>query len=164
MEKKQRVSLESTDKLYNSTRKYHYHILKNGEEIRYFNKFSQNKINKLLKELGEMIDKDQKQMVKLFTSEEFLFQFSYFLIIKYFTDLGKEFPEGYENNILLFNKMIELELFTEIINILPAEEVSRVLEEIIERAKLGARVMKEQEKALEIVELKKEKENITKHL
>lgn len=144
-----RVSLETIKKEFESTRKLHSAILSNGEEIRYYAKFSENKINKLIKELADMIQESEKQDIDFFNKDERLFQFSYFLVIKYFTDLGKEFPDDYEESILLFNKMIEIGLFTEIIEALPMEEVGKVIDRLIDKSNTMMRIWEEEQKTLE---------------
>lgn len=141
MAENKKISLETIQKEYESVRKYHSATLKNGEVIRYFNKFSEAKIKKLMLELHEAILADDKQPIKYFSSEDRFYDFIYFLIIKYFTDLGKEFPDGYEESIRIFSMLIELELFKEILeDVLPIDEVGRVFEEIIKRAKVTAEI------------------------
>lgn len=131
-----KLNLEKIDLLYESTRKYQEATLSGGETIRYYNKFSDTKIEKVLKELYEALAYDEENNLRLFKEDETLFQYSYFLVIKHFTDFGKEFPNDFESSIVLFNKMIELELFTEIINnVLPLNEVGRVIERIKTRHK-----------------------------
>lgn len=147
-----RISLETIKKEFESTRKLHSAILSNGEEIRYYAKFSENKINKLVQELANMISESEKREVDFFDEDERLFQFSYFLVIKYFTDLGKEFPDEYEESILLFNKMIEIGLFTEIIEALPMEEVGKVIDRLIDRSSAMMRIWEEEQKTLEKIQ------------
>lgn len=144
-----RINLETIEREFNSTRKYHSATLKNGEEIRYYMKFSEAKIKGLIQELYEMLQEDQEKQGGFFDEDGRLIQFSYFLVIKYFTDLGKQFPNGYEESILLFNKMIELELFEEILNdVLPIEEVGKVTERIIERHRIVERMVQAQDEML----------------
>ena len=146
MSQENKVSLELIEKEFNSTRKYHTGHLKTGEEIRFYNKFSETKIKKLMNELYEMTKEDEKQMVKVFQADGMLFDFAYFLIIKYFTDLGKEFPDGYENNIRVFSKLIELDMFGDIVgNILPIEEVGKVIERMMERIKISEQAIRLEE-------------------
>jgi len=147
-----RINLETIKKEFESTRKLHSAILSNGEEIRYYAKFSENKINKLVQELANMISESEKREVDFFDEDERLFQFSYFLVIKYFTDLGKEFPDDYEESILLFNKMIEIGLFTEIIEALPMEEVGKVIDRLIDRSSAMMRIWEEEQKTLEKIQ------------
>lgn len=155
MSKEKRISLETLEREYNSTRKYHSATLKNGEVIRYYAKFSETKIEKLLQELYEMVLIDEKLEEPLFDEDGKLIKFSYFLVIKYFTDLGKSFPDGYENSLLLFNKMIELDLFSEIINdVLPIEESGKVYERIIEKYQLVDNMLANQRAVEELAELK----------
>lgn len=136
-----KVDLELLEKHYNSTRKYHTGHLVTGEEIRYHNVFSETKIKNLIKELHEMTLEDEKQEAPFFNEDGKLFEFTYFLIIKYFTDLGKQFPDGYENNIRTFSKLIELEMFLDIINnILPMEEIGKVNERIFEKIHIANKI------------------------
>ena len=51
-----RINLETIEREFNSTRKYHSATLKNGEEIRYYMKFSEAKI-KSLKLLKKYLNK-----------------------------------------------------------------------------------------------------------
>lgn len=133
----EKLTLQNITEVYESTRKYQHATLKDGAEIRYFNKFSNSKIKKLMEELHDTIKEDEQQPIKYFTSDGRFYDFIYFLIIKHFTDFGQEFPDGYEESIRVFSMLVELELFTEILeNVLPINEVGRVLEEIVHRAQL----------------------------
>lgn len=161
MTKEKRISLETIEKEYNSTRKYHKAILRNGEVIRYYAKFSESKIEKLLTELYDMVLVDEKLEEPLFNEDGKLIKFSYFLVIKYFTDLGKKFPDGYENSLLLFNKMVELDLFTEIINdVLPINETGKVFEKIIEKHNLVNNLLENQAMIDELAQLKIEEREL----
>lgn len=156
-----KLSIGSIEQEYQKTQEMVYYTLQNGEEIGVYEVFSYDKINKLLEELHDYIVADselENEEEKFFDEDGRLFQFTYYLAIKYFTDFGEQLPDGYEENLLLFDKMVGLGLFEEIINdVMPVEELGKVTEKIIDRHRVIVGLLESREVAQKIVRVKQQK-------
>ena len=101
--------------------------------IKYHAKFSEIKIQELLKEAFDSLNTDEEKELGYFVSDENFLAYIHFLIAVRFTNLGKQVPKNFEEQIPLMNELIDTGLFERIFNdVLPSEEVDKVFIKLAE--------------------------------
>lgn len=100
-----------------------------NEVIKYYKKFDQKKIQKLLEEAYEKLMYVEKNGIEFFKTDEEFVSYINFLSIKFFTHLGDEIGDSFEEHMEAMNALISLGYYKLILeDILDPNEVYNVLE------------------------------------
>ena len=125
-------------------------------KIKIDNVFRKTKQHKLLEDLMLFINESNKRLEILDVATPYIT----LLLIKHFTNL--DIPDDIDEAIEVMNILIDLDIFSEIVNLMPENEVIKMYETLnasIERMNLNIEEMlKESEKVLEKIENKEIKE------
>lgn len=125
-------------------------------KIKIDNVFRKTKQHKLLEDLMLFINESNKRLEILDVATPYIT----LLLIKHFTNL--DIPDDIDEAIEVMNILIDLDIFSEIVNLMPENEVIKMYETLnasIERMNLSIEEMlKESEKVLEKIENKEIKE------
>lgn len=125
-------------------------------KIKIDNVFRKTKQHKLLEDLMFFINESNKRLEILDVATPYIT----LLLIKHFTNL--DIPDDIDEAIEVMNILIDLDIFSEIVNLMPENEVIKMYETLnasIERMNLNIEEMlKESEKVLEKIENKEIKE------
>ena len=147
------ISLKSIEKQYKNINKYSTHPLKckDGESIRYYEKFSEKKIQKLLEEANNDLVYDVENELYLISDDETNFiKYIYFLTIKHMTELKNEIPDSFEEKISIFNQIEDIGLFHEMLeDVFDPAEVSKVIDYMTSFALMAQRIKEIEEEARE---------------
>lgn len=125
-------------------------------KIKIDNVFRKTKQHKLLEDLMFFMNEGNKRLELLDVATPYIT----LLLIKHFTNL--DIPDDIDEAIEVMNVLLDLDIFSEIVNLMPENEVIKMYETLnssIERMNLNIEEMlKESEKILEKVENKEIKE------
>ena len=125
-------------------------------KIKIDNVFRKTKQHKLLEDLMFFMNEGNKRLELLDVATPYIT----LLLIKHFTNL--DIPDDIDEAIEVMNVLLDLDIFSEIVNLMPENEVIKMYETLnasIERMNLNIEEMlKESEKVLEKVENKEIKE------
>ena len=147
------ISLKSIEKQYKNINKYSTHPLKckAGESIRYYEKFSDKKIQELLAEANKDLVYDAENELYLISDDDTKFiKYVYFLTIKHMTELKNEIPDSFEEKISIFNQIEEIGLFREMMeDVFDPAEVSKVIDYMANFALMAQRVKEIEDEARE---------------
>lgn len=125
-------------------------------KIKIDNVFRKTKQHKLLEDLMFFINESNKRLELLDVATPYIT----LLLIKHFTNL--DIPDDINEAIEVMNILIDLDIFSEIVNLMPENEVIKMYETLnvsVERMNLNIEEMlKESEKVLEKIENKEIKE------
>lgn len=125
-------------------------------KIKIDNVFRKTKQHKLLEDLMLFINESNKRLEILDVATPYIT----LLLIKHFTNL--DIPDDIDEAIEVMNILIDLDIFSEIVNLMPENEVIKMYETLtasVERMNLNIEEMlKESEKVLEKIENKEIKE------
>lgn len=83
----------------------------NNIVIRYNEKFNPATTEKLLKEAYESLLFDEENDLGFFKNDTSFLQYIYFLIIKFYSHLGKDIPDKLDEQIPVFHSIVETGLF-----------------------------------------------------
>lgn len=115
------------------------YILEHDEEsnvnkiIKYYEVFSESRINNLLEELFENVRRDEEKTIGFLTGDENFLPYIHFLIATRMTSLSNQVPRALEEQIPLMNELIDSGLFRRIFDeVLDSVEVEKVLDRVVE--------------------------------
>jgi len=97
----------------------------NGYSLKIDKYFRKTKINKLIAELQEKFEDAQLNDYRL---QELIFPYVLLLVIKHFTSL--HIPEELDEQLKVLDLLIDHDLFTDIINSIPRDQMELVYDEI----------------------------------
>lgn len=116
------TELRKQDKALNEQTEHTINVNGVDYKIKIDNVFRKTKQHKLLDDLIKFMDEGRNNEELL----DFSSSYTTLLLIKHFTSL--EIPDDIDNAIIAMNALIDLDIFDEIINLMPEKEVVKVYE------------------------------------
>jgi hypothetical protein len=133
-QKKQKSTLTvgKVSKLQNKYSEQELFTYSDGETINVNTTFRPSLVEELLEEYGTLINLYEEESVDEL-EDKFKLRFLYFLILKYFTDLGKDVSDEPPLLLKQFNDFVDSIYLTELINEgFPKDEVEKVMDKATE--------------------------------
>lgn len=155
--KQKNISLKSIDKHYKKISKYSQHPLKcqNDEVIKYYEFFTEDKIDDLFKEANNDLLYDiENKLFLISDDDEKFYKYILFLIIKHMTQLRDEIPDNLEEKIVILHKLYDKGIFKEMLEeVFNPAEISKVIERLADISSMNERIREmEQETRKSIIE------------
>ena len=151
--KQKSISLKSIEKHYKEITKYSTHPLKcqNGEPIKYYSFFTEDKIDDLLKEANmDLVYDVENKLFLISDDDEKFLKYILFLIIKHMTQLRDEISDKLEDKIVLLHKLYNKGVFKEMIEeVFDPSEVSKVIERLVNISLMNERIREIEQEARE---------------
>lgn len=133
------ITFKDIKKQNNKTEKWTTYVLEEDLEnnknkiIKYREHFGENKITELLVEAHQSLITNDEKGLGFFNNDEEFLSYIHFLIAVRFTNLDKDVPKDFEQQVPYMNELINTGLFKRIFDeVLLAEEVDKVLERLVE--------------------------------
>lgn len=109
--------------------------------IKYYEQFSESKIDELLKELHSSLVYVEENNLEFFKDEAEFILFTHFLIIKHFTDLGDEIPDDFPTQFTIMHQLYDKGIYHKLMNdMFDGNEIMKVLDRIDEMVNMVLKI------------------------
>src|SRR5699024_10979420 len=108
------ITLAQNKKNYSNLAKWSTYVLDTDSNLvlKYKEKFDQEEVQKLIQEAYEtLVFTQDNPEYNFFTSDDIFMKDLHVLMVKYFTNLGKDFPDAFEDQIPIINELVATGLF-----------------------------------------------------
>lgn len=129
--KQSNLTLSKVKKQYKKAHEKQSYELKDGLNITFSPIFPHSEIEKLLEEMSLQFKRAEEKGIEI--SERFTYDYVVFLCIKYFTHLGKEISEQFQEQIAQMEWLVDTGYFKEIVeDVFMQDQIQVVFDKAVE--------------------------------